>query len=202
MTELNNMFDLKTWLHQDRQPKLFLFDEVNVHLPARRSMSKKSVSLIQIFPEISKARARMLVIGQETSGVDKTLKNTTWVRGLFRKVNLRTALMFSPLAKRPLRIGGIPQTHIPFDPYMIAPFTDKPQLDTLEIQNEDIKLLLEVAKENLTWKHWGHPQTYKRWLNRTLLDLITNYVHRSHISGGVNVKQQETISDADFYKFD
>ena len=45
---------------------------------------------------------------------------------------------------------GIPKTHMPFDLYMIALFTYIPELDNLEVENENIKLLLSLAKNEIT----------------------------------------------------
>lgn len=170
---IDNLQYLKDWLHGDTQTKLFLLDEVNKHLPSRRSMSKKSVGLIEVFPEVSKARGRLIVIGQNKRGVDKTLSDETWVKGTFYKVNLRTAVLVSPLLKRPFKIPNVPQTSIPFDPYMIAPFAIEPDLETLKGDfSQDEKLVYDWCLGKVTWKVKGHPQKWNRFLREQVLRLL------------------------------
>lgn len=85
---ITDLISLRQWLFESSKCKLFLFDEANVHLPSRRAMSGKNVAVVQLLAEISKAHARMIVIGQNLLSFDKEFLNDVWCRGIFIKQNL------------------------------------------------------------------------------------------------------------------
>jgi len=118
--------ELRYWLHGDNRVKLFILDEANVHAPRRRAMSTKNVEIIKILPEVSKAHARMIVVGQELEKIDSELMNPTWCRAVFYKRRLKNATLISSLFSKERHFKNLPPTTIPFDPYRIAPFTERP----------------------------------------------------------------------------
>jgi len=125
--KFNYIYDLRSlrqWLYSSKKRKLYILDEASEHLPSRRAMTSKNIGFIQIIPEISKAHARMLIVGHQLLTIDKTLLDATWCRGAFIKLGLKKAELISTLIPRPYTINDIPPTTIPFDPYSIAPFQE------------------------------------------------------------------------------
>jgi len=148
--QIADLISLRHWLYASKKKKLYIFDEASEHLPSRRSMSAKNVGFIQIIPEISKAHAKMLVVGHNLEKVDKTLINSVWCRGVFTKSNLKNAQLFSHLFSQPYVFNNIPRTSITFDPYAIAPFTEKPP-GNIYFKDDDLQLL---------WR-WCNGENYK-----------------------------------------
>ena len=140
---------LKNWLYATKNRKLYIFDEASEHLPNTRGMSGKSCSIKSLIPQISKARGRMIIIGHNIGKVDKETYNSTWCRALIMKpINPYTytpAIIYSSLFPRPLKLTEIQQTQIKFDPYSLAPFTEKP---IKEVYFKD-------ADKDLLWK-WAN----------------------------------------------
>ena len=137
---ISDLLSLRVWLQSSNRRKLYIFDEANVHLLSRRAMTRKNVGLIQILGEVSKAHARMILVAQELLTIDKEFLNPTWVRGVFIKRNLKKAELISHLIHKHYIFQGIPKTTIPFDPYAIAPFTEKPQGQML-FKDKDLQIL-------------------------------------------------------------
>jgi len=124
---ITDLISLRQWLYGSSKRKLFIFDEANVHLPSRRAMSGKNVAIVQLLAEISKAHARMIVIGQNPMSFDKEFLSDTWCRGIFIKETLKKAQLISHLVNHPYVFENIPPTSIKFDPYAVAPFSERPE---------------------------------------------------------------------------
>lgn len=174
--KITDLRTLNYWLHSDKAEKLYIFDEGNIHLQARNAMTSKSVKIIQIFPEISKGHAKMIVIGQRLSRLDSELRETGWVRGKFYKMDLKT--VYIRFRGQDLYFRNIPPTTIPYDPDTIAPFTLEP---TEQIKVEDLDLTrLDRWTKGSSWRQLGfkHPQEANRELRkeaRNALDLLFTY---------------------------
>ena len=134
---VSSLEELRYWLHDDNRVKLFILDEANVHMVSRRAMSTKNVEMIRILPEVSKAHARMIVVGQELKTLDKELLNPTWCRAIFYKRQLKSATLISSLFDEERYFHNIPPTTIPFDPYRIAPFTERPLNRAISVFKDD-----------------------------------------------------------------
>lgn len=122
---ISNLEDLRYWLHHGSQNKLFILDEANVHLMKRTAMSRMNVDTIRLLGEISKAHGRMIIVAQEVLGVDSEFLNPTWLRAIWIKTKLKSVRLFSHLLRTDMKFNKIPKTTIPFDPYRIAPFTER-----------------------------------------------------------------------------
>lgn len=168
--QIYDLVTLRQWLYSNSHRKLYIFDEASEHLPSRRSMSSKNVGFIQLIPEISKAHARMLVIGHQLLKIDKTFLDEVWCRGVFIKKNLKNAQLFSGLIVKPMIFKNIPPTSISFDPYAIAPFQELPSNKVL-FKEEDLQLLWEWSNGK-TYKELG---VYPMQLHRKL----KKYVHKT-----------------------
>jgi hypothetical protein len=190
--QISDMQTLTKWLHSDglysdmkELIKLYIFDELNVHAPARRSMTKKNVALETILPEVSKAKARMILICQNPKEIDKILKDKTWLKGGFEKVSLGTAKLFCPKIRlRPIRIGNIPPSHIQFDPYTTAPMTLYPDVSNLEIENIELNQLYMYARGLIGARDiHNHPQKWVSHVRKWLGTLIEFYInHNSQLA--------------------
>lgn len=133
---VSNLEDLRYWLHHGRQNKLFILDEANVHLMKRTAMSRMNVDTIRLLGEISKAHGRMIVVAQEVLGIDREFLNPTWLRAIWIKTKLKSVKLFSHLLKTEISFHNIPKTAISFDPYMIAPFTERDLSKKLRFKNK------------------------------------------------------------------
>lgn len=173
--QITDLETLTYWLHRNDKKKLYILDEANIHLPSRRAMSNKSVDIIQVFPEISKARAKLIVVGQDLGSLDSELRKTGWVRGRFLKVDLKTVYIVS--GRDSWVFHDIPRTAIPFDPYKTAPFTVHATNSPI-IDDEDISKLYEYANGK-TWKQLGfiYHEEQRRFLRTQLKRLIEKASH-------------------------
>ncbi len=179
--QITDLISLKRWLYETKQNKLFILDEANVHLMSRRAMSKKNVEIIRLLGEVSKAHARMIVIAQELTKVDKEFLNPTWVRGVFIKQGLKKAQLISHLVTHDFTFLQIPKTSIPFDPYSVAPLTEEPPPELL-FKDEDLSKLWQWSTTEASMFDLGfkHPQTFNRWVKKQtgkLLELLTSQLH-------------------------
>lgn len=178
--QISDIVTLKMWLHKDKKTKLFIFDEANMHIPSRRAMSNKNVKVLSLLPEISKAHGRMIVIGQRLEKIDSEYRDTTWIRAVFHKINRKTVRVISPLLKKSYLFRNIPKTTIPFDPDVLAPFTERPVASAL-LKDEELQLLDQWLNGG-TWKElFDHPQQCNRFVRRKCRELLDSYIHYSHL---------------------
>lgn len=94
-------------------------------------MSNKSVGMKGLIPQISKAHGRMIIIGHNIAKVDKEAYDETWCRAIIMKPSkpytYTPAIIYSRVLPHPFRLTKISQTTIKFDPYDLAPFTERPE---------------------------------------------------------------------------
>lgn len=135
---------MKYWCHRNKNIRtLAIVDEANVHFTKRRAVSRANVNMIRLFPELSKTRTRLIMIGQELATTDSEFLNETWLRGVWIKLKQKKVRLISPLIPELKRtFNDVPKTTIDFDPYAIAPFTEKPTGSGYKIFEDDEKQLL------------------------------------------------------------
>lgn len=190
---IQDLETLKLWLDSNEKTKCFLLDEANIHLPSRRAMSNKSVDTIQIFPEISKHRARLIVIGQKLSKLDSELRTFGWVKGIFQKYDLKTVYITSPLLQQDYWLKGVSPTSIKFDPYLPAPFTLKPA-NPNSFQDPDLEKAWRIANGALAKDVFTHQMEYNRFTRNMLKRLLIATSQVTHISVGGRVDKTVTSS--------
>jgi hypothetical protein len=143
-----DLVSLKQWLYSTKNRKLYIFDEASEHLPNTRGMSGKSVGIKSIIPQISKAHGRMIIIGHNIKKIDSEAYDPTWCRAIIMKPQKSftyvPAIVYSTLFPRPLKLTSISPTTIKFDPYNLAPFTEKPE-GVIYFKEEDKQKLWEWA---------------------------------------------------------
>lgn len=169
--QISDMISLKSWLHRNNRRKLYILDEMNKHLKRRRAMSSKNVEILDILPEISKARARLMGVGQDIFSVDKEFTKDIWVKGIFIKRNLKKAQLISRLLSRPKVFCNVPKTSVPFDPYEIAPFTLKPK-SSIMFKDVELQRLYRWAKGASWREEFKHPNECGRFTRRVVLKLL------------------------------
>lgn len=127
---IQDMPTLKHWMYKDKLSKMFLYDESITATPKRRAMSKLNVAWLKhIIPELSKGKGKLVVITQEVSFTESIFYHPTFLRGMFRKINRKTAILNSPLLRTEITFHDIPRTSLNFDPYAIAPFEGEAPLN-------------------------------------------------------------------------
>jgi len=142
---ITSLTELKYWLHKNRRRKLYILDEANVHLFRRDAMTKKTTTFIKLLGEVSKAHAKIIIIGQEIEEIDSILLNPTWCRGIINKLSKTKAEIKSKLIiPNYIKFTGIPKTRLKFDPDNIAPFTQQPE--------EGIKRMFKDEEKRLLWR--------------------------------------------------
>lgn len=181
---INDLETLKMWLNKDDCIKLYGLDEANKHLSSRRSMSTKSVDIVEIFPEISKARARLIIIAHKISALDSQLRDFGWVKGRMYKVDLKTVYIISPLLKGQYYFRNIPPTTIKFNPYQLAPFTLKPTGPTPLLYNDmDIQNSVNWADGNMPIEWRKHPMEIHRGNKKGIKAMVLKLSQLTSISG-------------------
>lgn len=177
--KISDLISIRQWLYGSNKRKLYIMDEASEHLPSRRAMSGKNVGFIQLIPEISKAHARMIVVGHQLLKIDSVLLDEVWCRGAFIKLELKKAQLISHLLPQPYVFRNIPATTIKFDPYAIAPFTEQPEGSIL-FKDADKQLLWDYANGK-TYKELGlHPMKMSRLLRKYVKSTLENDFHLSH----------------------
>jgi len=174
---ISDLPTLRSWLHGDKTRKLYIFDEVGMHLHKRRSMSRKNIAFMTILPEISKARARLICIMQNPESIDKELISPVWCKGLIIKDNLYKAKFISELFpgdQKVFEFNPVPKTTIPFDPYAIAPFELSSPKDIPDyIKKQHLEILWEWAVNNKTIHKLGlHPMQLHRIVKRFVKQVL------------------------------
>lgn len=96
-----------------------------------------------MIPEISKAHARILLVGHQLLTVDRTFLDDIWCRVVFIKKSLKSAQVISQSLQKPTNINEIPKTAIPFDPYSIVPFTERPSGNVFFKNDKDKQILYD-----------------------------------------------------------
>lgn len=152
--QIYDLVSLKQWLYGSNNRKLYIFDEASEYLMSRKSMSGMNIGFLQLIPQISKAHARMIVVGHNLPKIDKDLLSEVWCRGVFIKENLKTSILYSVLLDKPYSFTNVPCTTITFDPYDIAPFQTKPE-GLKVFKDADKQLMYDWAVNDKTYKELG-----------------------------------------------
>jgi len=166
---VTSMGSLRRFLWQDRTTKLFLFDEALTHLPRRRAMSKKSVDVISLIPELSKAHGRMIFIAQ-TEKVDSELFDTAFLRATMRKES-KTVLTVRSTLFESVSFTGVPRSPIRFDKDRLAEFsaTETVGFDTLSLEGKCATLYSRGVSISTIGKDLGlHRELVKRSIRKVL----------------------------------
>lgn len=169
ITFISDLPTLREWLYGDNIRKLYIFDEAGLHVHRRRSMSAKNIAVVTLMPEISKARARLIMILHNLEGFDKELTSTVWCKGLIEKDNKYHARFISftkplPNGEFSMEFFPVPKTNIPFDPYALAPFKlTRPTQIPSTLKDKERQILWEWAVNNKPVHQLGlHPQQFNR----------------------------------------
>jgi hypothetical protein len=169
--QISDLISIKSWLYSTNYRKLYLFDEANEYLSNLRVMSASNVSFTRLLPQVTKAHARMIVIGHDFGGIDKNVLREAWCKGKFIKSSLKKALLLSNLFSQPIEFHNIRKTLVPFDPYAVAPFTERPEAGVF-FKDEDKQLLWKWANGS-NYKDLGiKPMTLHRKLQKYILDTL------------------------------
>jgi hypothetical protein len=189
---ITDLLTLKQWLYSNNRLKLFILDEANEHLPNTGSMTKKSVGTKSIIPQISKAHGRMIIVGHNLMKIDATMLDETWCRGIFFKRSLKNATVISNLLERDFNVVDIPPTKVPFDPYVLAPFTER-STGKFWFKDKDMQLIQRWAYGE-TCKDLGmHKMELHRMLISYVKNSLENQIHDSQqYSVGVTPVQNVT----------
>jgi hypothetical protein len=170
---ITDLVSLRQWIYGSKSRKLYIFDEASEHLPNTRGMTSKSVGFKQLIPEISKAHARMAIVGHALLKVDSTLLDETWCKGIFIKKDLKTVEVISHLLPHQYTFRDLERTNIPFDPDLLAPFTEKPA-GSLVFKEEDKQKLWN-------WVNGMSPETlgmHRMQLNRLVRKYMKIFLER------------------------
>lgn len=148
---VDNFTDFELWLFGNKKRKMFLYDEAIKSTPSRRAMSQINTKWLEYVPELSKGRCHLVVITQEEAYTEKLFLHPTFVRAKWIKQDLKTVDLIISGKDQILRFHNIPKTTVKFDPYRIAVWKlSKTTRRTIE--DRDIKIALEYADGESTWK--------------------------------------------------
>lgn len=171
--QISDLVSIKQWLYGTINRKLYIFDEATEYLLNKRAMSSQNVGFMRLLPQVTKAHARMIVIGHNLLRVDSTLIDEAWCKGVFIKTDLKTAQLISNLFLKPIELQQIERTNVSYDPYAVAPFTEKP-IGQVFFKDEDKDVLWRWANgEN--YKELGlKPMQLHRKLKKYVLQTLEN----------------------------
>jgi hypothetical protein len=177
--QISDLISIKNWLYSNNHRKLYLFDEANEYLSNLRVMSASNVAFTRLLPQVTKAHARMIVIGHDFGGIDKNVLREAWCKGKFIKTSLKSALLLSNLFSQAIDFHNIEKTSVPFDPYAVAPFTEKP--DGVIMFKDSDKETLWKWVNGATIKDLGlHAMQLNRLLRKYVGQTLENDSHASH----------------------
>lgn len=190
LTCIQNMPYLKRWLFQDKISKLFIYDESITSTPKRRAMSKLNTDWLKhVIPELSKGKAKLLVITQELELTESVFYHPTFCRGIFKKIGLKIVVLNSPLLDKEVTFFNVPRTSIKFDPYVIAPFYEDEELSLTDMTEELRVAFLyanglgmdEIGKQFNPKKHrYQVARLLRKFLKKFLKDKqVTSHTHRA-----------------------
>jgi hypothetical protein len=171
--QISDLISIKQWLYANDNRKLYIFDEATEYLTNKRTMSSQNVGFMRLLPQVTKAHARMIVIGHNLLRVDKDLLDEAWCKGVFVKTDLKNAQLISNLFPKPFDFEKIPPTTVKFDPYAIAPFTERP-VGQVYFKDEDLDVLWRWANGS-NYKDLGlKPMQLHRKLQKYVLQTLQN----------------------------
>lgn len=177
LEHIEDMPSLRGYMFGDSISKLFIYDESITATPKRRAMSKLNVAwLKEIIPELSKGRGKLVVISQELDFTESVFYHPTFLRGMFRKINKKTATLNSPLLKKEMTFFDIPRTSIKFDPYRIAIFRAERILDASKMTEGQRVMIMYSRGQSFeqigkTLNPPKHKETVRRILKKHLQSL-------------------------------
>jgi hypothetical protein len=120
---ISTLDEIKIWAASDSSRKLYILDELGMHMPKRRAMSSINNAILLMLPEASKYRFRLIVIIHSLSLIDSAMLDPVWFRGEVQKISLKCAVVKSTLLPGgEARFKNVPETTVKYDPYKIAPF--------------------------------------------------------------------------------
>jgi hypothetical protein len=112
------------WAHTGGN-KLFLFDEAIESTINRRAMSSLNIKWVRRIPQLSKARAHLVVITQSPKLTESAFFNWTFLRGIWVKLSKTTVRFDNPhMFDEEQIFTKVPRTTVPFDPYEFATFRE------------------------------------------------------------------------------
>jgi hypothetical protein len=171
--QISDLISIKQWLYSNNHRKLYIFDEATEYLTNKRTMSSQNVGFMRLLPQVTKAHARMIVIGHNLLRVDKDLLDEAWCKGVFIKTELKNAQLISNLFPKPFDFHDIKRTSVKFDPYAIAPFTERP-VGQVYFKDADLDLLWKWAN-GTNYKDLGlKPMQLHRKLQKYVLQTLEN----------------------------
>lgn len=163
------MGSLRRFLWSDRSTKLFIFDEALTHLYRRKAMSKKSVDVITLIPELSKAHGRMIFIAQ-TPKIDTELFDPTFLKAVIKKES-KTVLTVKSSLFASDGFTDIPKSPIKFDPDRLAEFSIEESVgfDTLSLEAQCARLYADdVSLSSIAKRLSIHKEEAKRNVRKVL----------------------------------
>jgi len=176
-TFLNDLESMKAFTFRDRIPKLGIYDESLTSTPSRKAMSKLSIELaFGLIPQLSKGKAKFLVLSQTEEYQDSVFYNTTFLKGVIEKISLTKAVFRSTyLNDGEFYVKDIPKTTFGFDPYLTSVLKLKPEIKTDE-WGDNRKMLLDFSHgktyAKLAKKYGGYPMTVKRTIQHEIEKIL------------------------------
>ncbi|MGA3289354.1 MAG: hypothetical protein ABSD42_03835 [Candidatus Bathyarchaeia archaeon] len=151
---------LKAWGYNNRESKLFIFDEVIESTTNRRAMTDLNVGWVQYLPQISKAHMHILAIVQEEKGgkryYESVFLDPVYIRGLWYKERRDMALFKSAFYEiEGFRLRNIPRTSVPFDKDTPAHFALTGLSDT-KVLPRTLQVAILYAREGKNYKDIEH----------------------------------------------
>lgn len=159
---IDDMVSLKKWLFGDHISKLFIYDEAIKSTPSRRAMSKLNTKWLEIIPELSKGKCKLIAITQELDYTESIFCHRTFLRGIFQKLSRERAYCFSHLLEDRVEISDIPRCKVRFYPYRVAKFSLGVETLPFDFKDKKMELLWRWSQGEPCRSLGLHPQQLNR----------------------------------------
>lgn len=145
MKHVSSLNLLKIWAKENREPKLFIYDEIIESTPGRRAMSTLNVEWLKFLPQISKAHMHVLALCQEKRLAESVFFLPVFNRGNWVKLSKKIAVFSSNYFRlEEYKLLSIPRTTIKFDPDLVATFSLAD--DSATTHFDQLSRTMQVAK--------------------------------------------------------
>jgi hypothetical protein len=161
IAKINALNTLRAWGESNRQPKIYVYDELIQSATNRRAMSELNVAWVQFLPQISKMHMHILAIVQEDQQgkryYESVFCDPVYLRGVWTKVTKTFATFRSLYLKQTgdmnseeYSLNDVPRTAVKFDKDLVATFqlNDIPSMADFAKMPRTLKVAMLYSKDD------------------------------------------------------
>lgn len=179
---ISDLDTLKTWAHEKKGPKLYVFDEVGRGLRRRSPMTSLNIKVIDEFQTLRKPKLSFIAITIDPQYVDNAILGEhildgSWIKPVWKEPRL--ALYRDLLEDINKRFRDIPKTSIGFDTFSTARFTEHGPTLKPKIKDSDKSLLWDWSHGKTSKEVGLHPMQLNRLTRKYVKESLEQEYHAS-----------------------